>query len=443
LHEASSIPSVPEKAVLEMIMSGIGESSWSPVMNAAGSPYGGVLQGNVRDGTFKIDDTEGMARCFLLGGKGFQGGGAIALANAHPDWEDGRIATTVEAGGEKPSFYGQYRAQAEKILEAYGGGGFGGTVYTQQFNFEIGSIDDPHEDYWDGINRLAEEVRWPFFLDGSEAYFDPETTLIRQRPAAIIRRGDPALIKFHATYDDRHIATEAELQLVCDVFEFRAGQVLKLEDLGPAASGSSVGLPGRWLIKDMRRKKFDLVTTFTLKQPEKPKKEPASTQAERTDPAEAGGDVSGTPKDIIDSVILPIANEVGIHITPLMVEQANARHGPTTSGGRSDHQGPPEEAWAADMSNGTAPTPEMDRLADTLARKFGFDVASDHVYNAPKITHGGYQFQLIYRSMVGGNHFNHVHFGVHRVAGSNKDPKSLRQLWTLPPLSKDALGKKK
>jgi hypothetical protein len=29
--------------------------------------------------------------------------------------------------------------------------------------------------------------------------------------------------------------------------------------------------------------------------------------------------------------------------------------------------------------------------------------------------HGGYRYQLIYRTYEGGNHFNHVHFGVRDI----------------------------
>jgi hypothetical protein len=84
----------------------------------------------------------------------------------------------------------------------------------------------------------------------------------------------------------------------------------------------------------------------------------------------------------------------------------------TVTGGRSDHQGPPTVAWAADISNGGSPTPEMDRLARRLAQRFGIDWRGSGLVNA---AHSGYRFQLIYRTYVGGNHFNHVHFGVRDV----------------------------
>ena len=126
----------------------------------------------------------------------------------------------------------------------------------------------------------------------------------------------------------------------------------------------------------------------------------------------ASAAIAGTPKQIIDSVVLRIAAQAGINRSPATNDAANAAHGPTVSGGTSDHQGPPQVAWAADISNGSNPTPEMDKLARMLATRFKIPWNGSGLVNA---THGGYRYQLIYRTMTGGNHYNHVHFGVRRV----------------------------
>jgi hypothetical protein len=124
------------------------------------------------------------------------------------------------------------------------------------------------------------------------------------------------------------------------------------------------------------------------------------------------GPIEGTPKHIIDRIALPIAQQCGINRTVAENDAANARHGPTNTGGTSDHQGPGHVAWAADISNGGSPTPEMDKLARALAQRFDIPWSGSGLVNA---THGGYRYQLIYRTMQGGNHFNHVHFGVKDV----------------------------
>lgn len=123
--------------------------------------------------------------------------------------------------------------------------------------------------------------------------------------------------------------------------------------------------------------------------------------------------VGRNAKAIIDSVAIPLARKNGINATAASVAAANRRHSPVTlTGGRSDHSGPPAERWAADLSNGSSPTPQMDALAADIAR--AFDIPWDGS-GAQSVTHNGIRYQLIYRSLVGGNHFNHVHIGVEIV----------------------------
>jgi hypothetical protein len=86
----------------------------------------------------------------------------------------------------------------------------------------------------------------------------------------------------------------------------------------------------------------------------------------------------------------------------------------TASGGVSDHWQGSKDAYAYDLSNGQSPTPEMDETARRLARLLGvnYDGKSELVLTK---TIGGYRYQILYRTSVGGNHFNHVHVGVRRA----------------------------
>jgi len=118
------------------------------------------------------------------------------------------------------------------------------------------------------------------------------------------------------------------------------------------------------------------------------------------------GPIEGSPKHIIDTIALPIAAACGIHVWPATIAVWNARHGPTSTGLRSDHQGAPEVAWAADLSNGTNVTPQMDELARRLAHRFDIPWGGSGVANA---YHHGYRFQMLYRTA---DHYNHVHIGI-------------------------------
>jgi len=80
----------------------------------------------------------------------------------------------------------------------------------------------------------------------------------------------------------------------------------------------------------------------------------------------------------------------------------------------SDHHVSQGHSFAADLSNGSNPTPQMDATARTLAKALGHPEFQAGVLN---VSHGSARAQLLWRTNVGGNHFNHVHFGV-RMSGS-------------------------
>jgi hypothetical protein len=86
----------------------------------------------------------------------------------------------------------------------------------------------------------------------------------------------------------------------------------------------------------------------------------------------------------------------------------------TTDGNVSDHSTSSKKAYAYDLSNGDSPTPEMDKTALQIAKRFDIPWSGSGLVS--KTLPGGvFRVQLIYRTMEGGNHFNHVHFGVRRI----------------------------
>jgi hypothetical protein len=75
----------------------------------------------------------------------------------------------------------------------------------------------------------------------------------------------------------------------------------------------------------------------------------------------------------------------------------------------SDHNTSQKRSDAADLSNGTRPTPEMDRTARQIAALLGHP---NWGFGNLVVDCGRYRVQLLYRTNIGGNHFNHVHVGV-------------------------------
>jgi len=440
----------PHLAVRALMVAGIGESGFdNHVINSKG--YGGTFQGDVRAKTHEwandYTDTNKMAKSFLKGGRGFQNGGAIKLAapTTTAQKTPGQIALLVEASAEQPSYYDKYADEGDALIKEYKGGfSDGPSYYRQQYNFRIGDDNNPRVDYWTGMQDLAEEVNWRLFIDGNTVYFDSDYTLIKQKSAAIIDRNDSTVLGWTARWDGRKRATEMTLDMICDPFAYRAGDVFKLEGFGPLSDGSTarpVPFPGHWLIFEAHRLSGDIFTRFTLTQPERPNREPAADVGERPqDDEEIVGDiVTGigqemTPREIIEQYVLPMGRKhdcktpYGAPLTPANVETANRNHDKMTSSGNiSDHWlGNGDSAYAVDMSNGDHPTKQMDALAKELLARFDMGkenlpspnaTQGSHPENNVTISHGTRRYQLIYRTDNPVGHFNHVHFGIHILAG--------------------------
>ena len=152
---------------------------------------------------------------------------------------------------------------------------------TQPYFFQVGGPNNPRETDWDAIQRLAQEVNWELFTDGPDMYYDSEFKLITQAPADYIFRSDPRLVDWSYDWENRNIATSFNLTLICDPFEYRAGDVLVLKGFG-VDQASTHKLPGRWLIQDVVRNSASLTSAITLKQPEAAKREPAPSTTSKT-----------------------------------------------------------------------------------------------------------------------------------------------------------------
>jgi hypothetical protein len=95
------------------------------------------------------------------------------------------------------------------------------------------------------------------------------------------------------------------------------------------------------------------------------------------------------------------------------------------SGRDSDHDHRNKDAYAYDISDGSAPTPGMDRAAFRIMHELGFKAYKlrqpiDTTQGVTTINRDGHRFrvQVIYRGSgpaFGGNHLNHIHIGVKRV----------------------------
>jgi murein L,D-transpeptidase YcbB/YkuD len=89
----------------------------------------------------------------------------------------------------------------------------------------------------------------------------------------------------------------------------------------------------------------------------------------------------------------------------------------------SDHHVSQAHSFAADLSNGSSPTPQMDATARAIAAALGHPEFRSGVLN---VSRGSLRAQLLWRTDVGGNHFNHVHIGVRSSNGASSNGSGLR-----------------
>ena len=324
----------------------MGESSISDTVS------GGVFQTTGVPSAYSGGrDYAAQAHGWFTGGTSFAASG-ITLANqGDPPW---MIANKVELNAawlyHKQDSYGhewtgglaEAMREAAAIVEGGGGGGGGSLTVevAQPYYFRVGA----NEDYWAAMNRLAQEVGWELFVDGNRIYYDSDLTLIRQKIAAVVDRDDAEVLQWSYDWVNRHQATNFSMNLMCSMFEFHAGEVIQLKGFGPASTGSTAKLPGRWLINEIARSAGDQFSTFTLVQPTAPKKEPAPTMTSKTLPGS-----SGAPIGKLSNETLRTARAVYA-----AAKWLNDRHLTYTQGSRSLTKNVPEGATLYDCSASTA-----------------------------------------------------------------------------------------
>jgi hypothetical protein len=298
----------------------VGDSLNAPTNALIACVYAAMGETNLSfDNTFQYTGvaakpTADEAKEFFMGTGPFGNGGAIHLANTgHPPSQIANAcevnAVYIASGGSSQNPNGKgdsYAAQSDPpkvneaaaIVQAGGGGSSGGSLAietTQPYYFQINAS----EDYWTGMLRLAQEVGWELIADGERFYYDSDMTLIKQKPAATIHRDDANVIAWHYDWDNRHVCTEMAIELVCEAFDYAAGEVIVCERFGPGSLGSTAKppLPGRWLITEVTRDKGDAFSVFTLDQPTPPKKEPAP-QVTTSSASVSGGAISAALGDL-------------------------------------------------------------------------------------------------------------------------------------------------
>lgn len=117
---------------------------------------------------------------------------------------------------------------------------------------------------------------------------------------------------------------------------------------------------------------------------------------------EAGRRYAGTEGKIIP--LSQRAHALGLKTTSGKRDTMN-----TASGGVSDHYKGKKNATARDWSG---PPEKMDQLARSIAAGLGVRDFKGGVLNVKR---GGFRYQLLWKTNVGGDHFTHIHLGVEKL----------------------------
>jgi NlpC/P60 family len=299
----------PLAATEALIVAGIAESDFKrdAVEEEGQHNHFGIWQSSSIPG----DQVAQQAAGFLDGGVGgFQGGGAIALAKA--GLKPIEIAAKVEAG-PPASFYTPYLAEAKAIVQAGGGVKLGGTETGATAESDVGQLtrgtaDNPDEDSFEAINRLAQQVNWFAFSDGTTFFYMDGPDFAAQKPSLYLDvprdhvidsatgRSEYGVILSPTTYTFDNTTfeyrlshktktkaqrrsrpakpstpSEVRLSLMCDIDAYRAGECFVFQNSGP--------IDGRWIVTDATRNCLkDTFTTFILEPPSEPLPEPKATE---------------------------------------------------------------------------------------------------------------------------------------------------------------------
>jgi hypothetical protein len=328
-------------AVSAVMCEAIAESKLGEAMgwDAQNATYGGLLAGSIDNfgalgGAASSGVTTAEINSCFVGGNGYQGG-TIALTQSSSDLL--QVAMTNSGSGTQflnKAGHEQFASEAQAIVAAGGGASLvasdsagttststGSSVSTSATQSDIsqlarGTSDNPDEDSWTCIQRLAGAVNWSAWSNGEYLYYMDGPTMIAQQPALYLRLspdamswqaidgvtgkspsgkpfGSETVTQLTFTYDNSSFqyesthkrrgrvqrktairkpqsASQVQFNMVCDPLAYRAGDVFVFLDAG--------SINGRWIVEDTTRNIFaDTFTQFTLIPATAPYPEPQST----------------------------------------------------------------------------------------------------------------------------------------------------------------------
>jgi hypothetical protein len=355
--------------------------------------YGGCLGGNIAYfGKYGGPGSDAVwtaqAQQFFNGGAGYAAGGAISAAKSN---YNGFATTTnvavlgsqvtapipfdsqgVSEQYEEEGSISGFVAEATAIVAAFNGGNLparsgtssstgGNTGQSDIAQLTRGQSDNPDEDSWTCMQRLASEVNWALFTSPSPApgvfgnyiYYTDQSTIVQSKPALYLALSadgttwsatDPdtgktvaaqgvvntlsvtadntsmqqqvtrtvkGKIRKKTTLRTPQTPTQIMFNMICGWLNYNAGDVFVFHDSGTAN--------GRWIVEDVTCNMLgDLFSQFTLGPPTYPYPEPQAVTAS-TSKSKAGTVTAATATGDVSGYVNPLA-KLG-SLQPLRIDQ--------------------------------------------------------------------------------------------------------------------------
>lgn len=366
---------------------------------------------------------------------------AIVFYKRDPNAKLYNLIEQVQHSG-LPEEYGTHRVEADAIVDAYYGSdaGAGGTgdlrkQFEDWFNAHGGGTggDNEYEFFrgkpevrgkkvvwlpqssWDAITNLADEVNKRAFFVSGTFYYISETELFKSKARATLNEDSPGVNWIDFDWDIGKSMAECTLTCQMDRWFAPPGTVIKLINMGVVS--------GRWLVSTVDRSLYSKEGTITLIKPHPALPEPGGTNIEqgdtgtpqfhfknKPDPTDkaywtimsSGADRMGTPtKQYVKDFVSKIAHVYGKKLTIT----TGTNHNQYVAG--SNRQSAHWTGDAADIGNHYgADLTKLGRAALVAAgmppQKAAFERGGLYNYGS---------YQIIFNSMIGGNHYNHLHVG--------------------------------
>lgn len=341
---------------------------------------------------------------------------AIQQDKQSPSLSIGQLVFNVQIGAS-PGLYQSRVPEANRIVEAWGGGGLSGAagaagVKATRYAFEI----EREETYWDGMGRLAEEVQWRRWVSAGVFYYASELAMYHSNPYMFIRGDEEGILEVDFDYDVGNRVTEARIRANIKEWGAPPGTVCKLgDDFGPAE--------GRFIVKDISSSLYSDEADITISRPTIPLPEPAPETKSVSGSGPTGGEASGSPvealrdvkigsawggtKSIFDQFIAPFMKDKGLSSTNC--KRTPAENAAVGGSADSDHLTTNTNSYACDYSTGSGAG-----VASALAKAMGAPHNGVGTYERFNIQVDGKTFSVQILWAVQG-HYDHIHVGI-RVA---------------------------